>query len=349
MTGLLDLAAELLLQILEDLGPEFFRQDIRRLAICKRWHALAWPTFIAELNLSSSSTLRLTYISKRSAFLTPLRHSVKTARLSLQGDNDSSFCSSANPLNHPKALESYFQDEVTLDERSARLNAPLHALASILPPDSTTRLRSLQLRVHGGNIPPSYLPLHPAPVLSLVSIVSLTSLDLDLAGHVTFWPEENRMPEVHLCAVLNNLLPQLVSLRCRMGSMCEHLLHPPTCDDHEGGKPLKRMKELIVNASIPTGAHYRYPFGCRRPRVDVKAMKRQMERLVGLMENPRLVRLMCHAVEYDVYQLYARDVVPRGRCLVMRADEAWDTEGGKRMVDPFGEDKDGGVVGEAGL
>ncbi|KAK3687452.1 hypothetical protein B0T22DRAFT_489340 [Podospora appendiculata] len=336
MTGLLDLAAELLLQILEDLGPDFFRQDVGRLAVCKRWHALAWPTFIAELNLSASATSRLAHISKRSTFLTPLRHSAKTARLSLHGDNDPLGSSSCTNPPSPKALESHFQDKVTLDERSARLNAPLQALSSILPPQTTTRLRSLQLKVHGGNIPPSYLPLHPAPILSLVSIASLTSLDLDLAGHVTFWPEQTHNPEVHLCAVLNRMLPQLVTLRCRIGSMCEHLLHPPAGDEGEQGKPLKRMKELIVNASIPSGAHYRYPFGCRRPRVDVKAMKRQMERLALMMSEPRLVRLMCHVVDYDVYQLYAMDIVPRGRFVLMRADDVWDAAGGERMEDPFG-------------
>lgn len=52
-TDLLSLPPELILHIFTFVGFENFRQDIRRLAVSKKWYAHARPTFLSTIHLRS--------------------------------------------------------------------------------------------------------------------------------------------------------------------------------------------------------------------------------------------------------------------------------------------------------
>jgi hypothetical protein len=53
--ALMRLPSELLLLILESLGPKFFREDVGRLTISKKWLDLAWGVYARDLQLTESS------------------------------------------------------------------------------------------------------------------------------------------------------------------------------------------------------------------------------------------------------------------------------------------------------
>ena len=52
---LLALPGELLTAILEHVGAGWFREDPRRLALSRRWHAVAWPIRLQEVHVDAHS------------------------------------------------------------------------------------------------------------------------------------------------------------------------------------------------------------------------------------------------------------------------------------------------------
>ncbi|KAM7200876.1 hypothetical protein V8F20_005118 [Naviculisporaceae sp. PSN 640] len=58
------LSTELILEILKLLGPGFFRQDVGRFTLSKRWYAIAWSFYIRDLELTNHSLVSLVDIFK---------------------------------------------------------------------------------------------------------------------------------------------------------------------------------------------------------------------------------------------------------------------------------------------
>lgn len=56
---LFNLPPEILNQIFGECGASFFRRDIRRLTVCKRWLTFAHPVLFRRLKLSQKSLHRL--------------------------------------------------------------------------------------------------------------------------------------------------------------------------------------------------------------------------------------------------------------------------------------------------
>lgn len=221
---LLQLPTEILLLIFNHLGPKFFAQDLRRLAVSKKWHDLAWPVLVRDLSLRGPSLARLT---RNPALLARSQRHIATFTLHLEGPP----VRVAVPSDAPW---------------SAELTTAFDALSQSL--SQAPALRALTLTAHAlGNAG------HILPARALANLLSsvqhreghyLTTLHLDT--HACPISQEYEAG-VHLCASINALLlPSLRVLRCRMERVCPVLLG----GGGGGQEPLPMLEEVVVNLSL---------------------------------------------------------------------------------------------------
>ncbi|KAG7284473.1 hypothetical protein NEMBOFW57_010847 [Staphylotrichum longicolle] len=271
---LLQPPTEILLLIFNHLGPKFFAQDLRCLAVSKQWHDLAWPVLVRDLSLRGPSLARL---SHNPTLLARSQRHIVTFTLHLEG-----------PPGRAAVL-SYAR-------WSAELTTALTALFQAL--SQAPALRALTLTAHAlGNAG------HILPARALANLLSsvqhrqghyLTSLHLDT--HACPIGQEYDAG-VHLCASINALLlPSLRVLRCRMERVCPVLLG--------GEDALPMLEEVVVNLSLAPVENM-YFSGCHAGGCgglygdDGAGLAQEMERaasvLVGRMgAERRRVRILSH-------------------------------------------------------
>ncbi len=315
---LLQLPAELLILILNHVGPEFFAQDPRRLAVCKQWHDLAWPVLVRDLRLTTTALTRFT---AHPALAARSERHITTTTLHFQ-----------NTPRHPAAKDPAFRRAIPPNRRwSAQLTTALITLSASL--SRARALHTLTLTAHALDTAGWHLP---APALAtLLSSVSsaahhLTSLTIDTAS----CPLQQH-PDTHLCAAVNALLPTLRHLRFRAETVCPALL--------AGDTPLPQLKTVLVNLSLAYLADdylsYRHAKGCGgvygRSIVRVRAaMEEAAVALVGAMgEDKGMVRIISHRV--PALDVFAFDAVVERRVQLWSLEKGWDAEG-----DPEVEEED---------
>ena len=307
----MELPAELLLLILDDLGSTFFRQNIRCLTLSRRWYHLAWQIFVRDLRLTASSVRELV---NNDRLFQRCRPYIVTAELFLNGIPEW-----RTSKRHEIELD-------TVYKLTCELNMSLVLLAGKL--QQTPSLRYLKLKA-GPENPALGLPrrgyLDVTPLAGLLFIRHLTSLEFDTAGS---YPR-SRMgdPNTHLCSFINSLLPSLQRLRCRMDNVCERLLDPPI------SKTKLRLEDLIINLSLSelseTVTSYRYPKRCHYvPDGDFLRLKERIEKqataLVCRLENPRFVRVLSH--EFPSLKMTCFDAITGGR-MWLKDSSCWDADG----------------------
>ncbi|KAK3946082.1 hypothetical protein QBC46DRAFT_370781 [Diplogelasinospora grovesii] len=320
---LLQLPMELLLYILSYLGPESFRQDIRRLTISRRWYDFAWQIFVRDLQLTASSLIRFT---EDEAVLMRSQPHITTIKLSFEG-----FEEDPRPLTQTdrRGIMPCDTDVDAVNEWTAQLNSSLANLAAML--QQCPGLRCLKLkagpeRPELGLLRRGYLMVKP--LADLLSVCHLTSLEFDTAGCCYPLSHQAGDSSIHLCCSINSLLPSLRRLRCRMNSICESLLEPPTTHD----KPLD-LEEVIVNLSLSelsdTVTSYRYPDRCQSVPGETflqlkEAIESQATRLACELRNPRMVRVISHKL--PSLGIYAFDAVA-GQRIRLETNTQWDADG----------------------
>jgi hypothetical protein len=82
--SLLQLPPEILRQILDDIGPSFFREDLGRLTVCKHWFDFALPTFFQCITLSQE-TLPMLITSRVTKRPSPLKDYLESLDVELEG------------------------------------------------------------------------------------------------------------------------------------------------------------------------------------------------------------------------------------------------------------------------
>lgn len=271
---LFQLPTGILLLIFNHLGPEFFTQELRRLAVSKQWHDLAWPVLVRDLSLRGPSLARL---SRNPTLLARSQRHIVSFTLHLEGP----------PVR--AAVPSYTR-------WSAELTTALTTLFQTL--SQAPALRALTLTAHAlGNAG------HILPARALANLLSsvqhrqghyLTTLHLDThACPIGQDPDAG----VHLCGSINALLlPSLRVLRCRMERVCPVLLG--------GEDALPMLEEVVVNLSLaPVENMYfsdRHARGCGWLYDDdgvglAQEMERAARALVGRMVTKRKrVRVLSH-------------------------------------------------------
>ncbi|KAL1875135.1 hypothetical protein VTK73DRAFT_10272 [Phialemonium thermophilum] len=314
--ALLELPPELLCMILGCLGSEFFRQDVSRLAVSRKWYYFARNSLLRDLRLSEISLRKFT---SDEAILTLCKAHVSVVVISLEGHQN------PNPLWTLEAGE-ISTNVPEPDEWTNELNYSLEKLADMLR--HAPGLRHLGLKA-GPERPDlgwgreGYLMIKP--LSDLLSMRHLTSLDFDIAGS---YPRSRACDlGIHLCRSINALLPSLRRLRCRMDAVCEDLLDPPTPDSY------LLLKEVIVNLSLSELSDditsYRYPVCCTTASSTTFLEMRDMliDRATTLSQrllNPQTVRVIWH--ELPSLTRYAWDAIAAQR-IQLGPGTKWDAEG----------------------
>lgn len=174
-------------------GFENFRQDIRRLAVSKKWYTYARPILLSTLRLSSEDLEPLLLAMEGSTTLAMVQRATKHIDLVLAGRN-----------SHEAAKGDFLTDRTSLEELAHNL-------------EDFAALRSLVISTRGCStiMPGRLLP-------SFASLNQLTSLKVDLEPFVF-----ERGSKHHVCESISQLLPNLEILHCRLPHVCEDLLKSP--------------------------------------------------------------------------------------------------------------------------
>jgi hypothetical protein len=207
------LPAEIWMMILEHLPPSFFQQDLRRLALSKRWYSLAFPTFYPRIEYTPRVISRLVHRKSKSLDRSRalLRKSLRCVNIVLDGVGPPPPAGAGDPdmvcFNTPSNLARFCLMLLEFRElKEVRFAARW--------PNRAWRADPLQ---------PDYLSLRSLePYLSLLTHV--TALDLDLCG--TDVVADDAGGTVHFCEYVRPLLSRLKTLRLRMRSICQTALRP---------------------------------------------------------------------------------------------------------------------------
>lgn len=191
---LFSLPPELLLPIFSFVGVENFRQDVRRLAVCKKWYAYARPVLLGNLRLHSREhLLSMLQTTERGPRLAAVRQMTKHIEI----DVGVTLWHSGSPLE--------------------RLASKLRVFAA---------LRTLVIRTAGWS-PYYQRDLRNRLISSFAAITQLTSLEIDLKTI------ERQQSGAHLCNSIRQCIPTLKRLRCRLPHICNNLLETPPGDLEE--------------------------------------------------------------------------------------------------------------------
>ncbi|KAI9150392.1 hypothetical protein HJFPF1_10158 [Paramyrothecium foliicola] len=306
-----NLPQEILLSILGYRGSSFFREDVTRLTVSKRWYRAAWLVFARDIELTNGS---LIHLLDDQAIISRVQPVLKSAVLHLEmpATND-----------HDTAIPYDDDDDEHLVERAIRLRSALEVLANAL--HQCPQLQNLEItaRLHLSDITqPGY---SDAKLLAnLVSIPLLTSFYLDTASlRPTIIRKD---PDIHACCELNSLLPSLRNLRCRMDNVCEALLKPPS------GVQSLQLEEVIINLSISglsgTVTAYRYSRDCvsDTPNNFLQLQQVIEAQAVALSQisQARTIRILYH--QLPSLDVFAFDAV-LGKRVKFELGAAWDSMG----------------------
>ncbi|KAI1194020.1 hypothetical protein F5X97DRAFT_338227 [Nemania serpens] len=317
---LLQLPNELLLDILSNAGREFFRQNVSRLTVSRQWYGLAWQVMARDLLLTTTSLMKLT---ENEAALMRNRPRIATVELRFNGFEDSGLLTQTNR----PAME---QDHITadiVDKWTTRLNSSLAKMCAALqqcPGLQCVTVKAAPEKYDIGLERLGYLTVEP--LADLLSVCHLTSLELDIGGSYPLGQTSD--PNTHFCRLINSQFPSLRKLRCRINTVCEHLLKPPNNE-----KPL-RLKEVIVNLSVVKGGHdiklYGYSGKCQpipgeKPWPQMDAIESQAVKLASCLRNPRMVRIIYVYALIDSCP-HAYDALTGQRFRLKRGAQ-WDADG----------------------
>ena len=214
--GLVDLPPETLTHIVQDLGRRFFTQDLRRLTICKQWHAIAQEEFHARVTLNTKKIDQLHQKMKNtngdsSSHLPGWAKKIQTLQITFSSKtcNDDSRKSSHEILHR---LDGYDSDGA----RKGSVFKPLEQLE---------RLRSLNCMVQVQHTRPWIIPnfSHCAYAgfkisreLAELNLPSLCSLDLNIGGCYAFAGFDAAGKD-HACKMINRFLNRMLNLKsCRL-------------------------------------------------------------------------------------------------------------------------------------
>lgn len=212
----MQLPTELLLAILQHLGPEFFQDEHERLTVCKRWHTVARLVFYESLQLSVNelpALLRSEGIDDR---LKTIKHSLRVLSIELR-----------TPYKMKHRFPHVVSAHPEFEGWSVAMNADMAAVASLL--QGSSKFQELHLTRHTEE-----------RCLSLKSVGSLLSAAKRLA--VLELDTSVSLPDdTHICPLIGSLLRSLRSLRLRMRYICPDVLR---LVDDACSIPLKT---LVVN------------------------------------------------------------------------------------------------------
>ncbi|KAI1124925.1 hypothetical protein F5Y10DRAFT_248325 [Nemania abortiva] len=319
---LLRLPPEILVQIFDQIGSFFFREDLGRLTVCKRWFEFALPACFKHVTLSQAA-MRSLVASGAMKEPSPLKYNLETLELELQGYR--AFESASYDGEHGQESIATLPDEAPGEFRSyiKALNSDIAQLATMA--QQSRRLRTLHIRAWRSSSPRGfsdadwYLSLRT--MQGFLSVDNLSVLILDLSAGFRRSLGDDR----HICRDIAALLPTLRILHLRMRRICPDVLKP---QDPDGDL---RLSELVINLSLTTTApritsatHSERCGGVRGLLLLQSDIREQAEALAARMDSPRVVRVLTHSL--PSFEILSLDVLT-GKIMVLDDDMAWDEDG----------------------
>ncbi|KAI9900185.1 hypothetical protein N3K66_004447 [Trichothecium roseum] len=321
------LPAELLLRIQYHLGSSFFREDLSRLHVSKRWLACAQEVIAKDLTFSVDSLKRFVEAisSQGERLSTNVHHRTKTVELKFDRLVDWSKLRPPTGLVETSTAENVYTRRAS--ESYQDLNDNVAALASEL---QLSRLRKLVLRpepTFNGRWTTQILQgpcLANSSLEKLLNMRHLTELEFDTASTYAI-RLRSKPADVHLCHAINALLPTLQRLRCRMDSICEDIFKVPNME--VGTLPLK---DLVVSLSLsniaPNDYSYRFPAHCTHiykvPFVANRAtIEEKLEGLAALTKGAVSMKLLYHS--FPGFDMWEFDALT-GQRTKLQGEVAWD-------------------------
>lgn len=299
---LLKLPPELLLLITQYLGASFFRDNLRRLTLCKQWYPFARTVLLADLRLSAKSLARVLFAPGAARRLELLKSTLRGVEFALDGFDD---WESILPTTTTTALslsgdtspptvwnEDDSQAEAARTKWTTRLDDNLSEFSAFLR--TCRNLRTFRFTAFSECHP--RLPGLPrrdylyeptmSRLLSLsTSTSNLTALELDTCGTSFVSRNDHQgQQQIHVCSHISRLLSQLHCLRLRMLHICPDALCPPV----DGDTRQLKLNELIVNLSLanesPEITSAAYPQRCNTSGggfLQLRAEIEEQARLLG--------------------------------------------------------------------
>ncbi|KAK2781717.1 hypothetical protein FQN52_001392 [Onygenales sp. PD_12] len=313
--SLLRLPPELLFEIIEWLGPPFFRYNLARLTLCKDWYYLARKVFLSHVTLSADSLERLLALPRSESF----KQYLKTLSLEFSG------------YEELRTLRLKDRRLVTRENKHSKmgwtffLNSYILELVTTLLRDcgalDTISLSALCEQEHFLTYGQRAY-LHGWSLAGLLSLKSITVLELDTYGSPAL-----SYDGPHICACIGAMIPQLRRLRVRMCEICPDVLRP----GENSTDPLF-LEEAIVNLSLPNMSRNtspaRYAKRCDssvgqfgRLGLDIEE---QAALLIQQMSCPRRVRILTHS--FPSLKILSFDALT-GKRMILDDDVSWGADG----------------------
>ena len=305
------LPSELILSILELLGPEFLHERPARLLVSRSWYRTALSVHLSEISLTTDSLAKFIWsIIHVDGYLESVQSHLKVFHITL-GNFENWSKGNLKCLIPFRKIPGF--DKLGECDRADKCIAALNEyyllqLGKVLR--NCSRLEKLSLAAGTESHDDIFYPqdrdyLLSQPINGILQLQHLRSLQIDMTG--TFFIDLFDHLQSHVCLSIRALLPTLRQLRCRLTSTCPRILDLPE------DSPQLDLEELIINLCIPESAdppigyahvpdppdtQYYLPNVCRKATEDElhenvpKSLKAGLLHVMSLMKNPKIVRLL---------------------------------------------------------
>lgn len=299
--SLLRLPSETLDQIFDQIGPSFFRENLGRLTLSKRWFEFALPAFLRCILLSQGA-LRNLIRSRTIAKSSPLEDSLETLVLQL-GDRQS----------WTKDLTEDLAQLATIAQHSRRLRSIRVQAWNVVPREALEN-------------PELHTPLPPIP--DLLSVENLSVLVLDLSGSSGSFPNPpgQQVEQLHICPAISTSLRTLRILHLRLPRICAEAVTPPDPNDN------LHLRVMVINLSqivnLPDVTAVTHSKRCDSQGGGLLSLEdeiqEQAEALVARTACLETVRILTHS--FPRLETQSLDVLT-GKTMILDGDMAWDEDG----------------------
>ncbi|VBB79672.1 Putative protein of unknown function [Podospora comata] len=322
--SLIELPAEILLQIFDHVGSSYFRSDLSHLRVCKRWNGLAHIVCFREACITTKMLRRMA----SSPYAESSLREMEILDLNLEGFGT---VRPGTVLDPKDSSWNYAPDQSSLQRRTMELNDDLVHLATIIK--QSRKLRTLRIKAIKPSNPVFEIRetyLFPSTLRALLlSTSNLTALELDLYGTR---PEPEGHPhhgdDGHVCPMIGALLPTLQRLRLRVRTICADALRPPR--DFPGPLPLRVLLVDFVLTEELANEKSRFTARCGGPGRFVRlaqvvrgAVLNRARALLPHTSAPKMVRILTGTFSGD--EIQGIDVLT-GKNIKVKKGAEWDDD-----------------------
>ncbi|KAI1441524.1 hypothetical protein F5Y02DRAFT_294216 [Annulohypoxylon stygium] len=331
--SLLRLPPEILTQVMDHVGSSYFRHDLGRLTVCKRWFIFARIACFNNLQYSQKTLRRLLSSQDVERSLLAIKGSLEILDLELKRFED--WSSIPEPLSNPQDANIWDifiwggdLGRVLLADWTTVLDNDLAQLAVTVK--NSPRLRMIRIQASSERHPLlPHLPrrdyLSLSTVRALLSVENLTVLELDLCG-THLMPRQEHGDDFHVCTSIGALLTNLRRLRLRMRSICPDVLRPQHHDTD------LRLSEVLINLSLSekspmttAAAHSTRCGSTGGGFLQLKAdIEDQAKALAARMASPKTIRILTHSFPHIETQ--SLDVLT-GKNMTLADNMEWEDDG----------------------